>query len=113
MDDTEKKKRFLYKLIPPRPTFVQDMTEFEKKYARTCYLLERSDRWWHSNRLWASTWSTGPWGVGIVDLANESDVRAVGTNDPAVKAGGLKFEVYLMPGVVVWKNGYNPRMVWQ
>jgi uncharacterized protein len=44
---------------------------------------------------------TGPWRVGIVDLVNELDVRAVGTNDPAVKAGGLKFEVYLMPGVVV------------
>ena len=25
------KKRFLYKLIPPRPIFVQDMTEAERK----------------------------------------------------------------------------------
>jgi uncharacterized protein len=44
---------------------------------------------------------TGPWGVSIVDVTNESDARAVGTNDPAVKAGGLTFDVYVMPGVVV------------
>jgi hypothetical protein len=29
----------------------------------------------------------GPWGVDIVDVANESDACALATNDPAVKAG--------------------------
>jgi hypothetical protein len=29
----------------------------------------------------------GPWGVGIVDVANESDACALGTDDPAIKAG--------------------------
>ena len=42
----------------------------------------------------------GPWGVGIiVDVANESDAGDVGANDPAVKTGGLTFEVYPMPSV--------------
>ena len=45
----------------------------------------------------------GPWGVGIiVDVATESDACALGTNDPAVKAG-LTFDVSAMPGVVMRK----------
>ena len=45
----------------------------------------------------------GPWGVGIiVDVANESDACALGTNDPAVKAGPT-FYVSPMPGAVVRK----------
>jgi uncharacterized protein YciI len=44
----------------------------------------------------------GPWGVAIVEVADEPDARALGTNDPAVKAG-LTFEVYPMPGAIVRK----------
>lgn len=44
----------------------------------------------------------GPWGVGIVEVADEPDVYVLGTNDPAVKAG-LAFEVYPMPGAIVRK----------
>jgi len=41
--------------------------------------------------------------VGIfADVANESYARALGTNDPAVKAG-LTFDVSPMPGAVVRK----------
>jgi len=42
------------------------------------------------------------WGVGIVEVADEPDARAIGKNDPAVKAG-LTFEIYPMPGAVVRK----------
>jgi hypothetical protein len=45
----------------------------------------------------------GPLAVGIfADVANESYARALGTNDPAVKAG-LTFDVSPMPGAVVRK----------
>jgi hypothetical protein len=44
----------------------------------------------------------GPWRVGIVDVANESDALALGTNDQAVKAG-LIFDVSPMPGAAVRK----------
>jgi uncharacterized protein YciI len=37
----------------------------------------------------------GPWGIAIIEVADEPDARALGTNDPAVKAG-LTFEVYPM-----------------
>jgi len=42
----------------------------------------------------------GVWGLAIVEAANEQDVRALGANDPAIKAG-LRFEVYPMPGAIV------------
>jgi uncharacterized protein len=85
--DTEK-NRFLYKLIPPRPTFTQDMTEAERK------VIQEHATYW--KRLIDDGIAIifglvldprGLWGVGIVDVANESDAYALGTNEPAVKAG--------------------------
>ena len=45
----------------------------------------------------------GPWGVGIVDVANESDAHALGTNDPAVKAGWSYIRRLSNAGAVVRK----------
>ena len=45
---------------------------------------------------------TGTWGVAIVEVADEPDARALGANDPAIKAD-LTFEVYPMPGAIVRK----------
>ena len=78
--DTEK-NRFLYKLFPPRPTFTQDMTEAERK------VMQEHATYWKC--LIDDSIATifglvldprGPWGVGIVDVANESFARALGTN---------------------------------
>jgi hypothetical protein len=44
---------------------------------------------------------TGPWGVAIIDVADESYARVIGTNDPAVKTGVLTFDVFPMPGSIV------------
>jgi hypothetical protein len=91
------KKRFLYKLIPPRPTFTQDMTEAERK------AMEEHAIYWKdlTDRGIAVVFGLvldpkGPWGVAIVDVADEPDARVLGINDPAVKAG-LTFDVYPMP----------------
>jgi uncharacterized protein YciI len=96
-------KQFLYKLVPPRATFVQDMTEAEGK------LMEEHAIYWKGliDRGIAIVFGLvldpkGPWGVGIVEAADEPDVRALGTDDPAVKAG-LTFEVYPMRGAIVRK----------
>jgi uncharacterized protein len=88
-------KRFLYKLILPRPTFVQDMTEAERKA-----MEEHAIHWKGlTHRGIAIVFGLdpkGPWGAAIVEIADESDARLLGTNDPAVKAS-LTFEVYPMP----------------
>jgi hypothetical protein len=102
--DKSEKNRFLYKLIPPRPTFVQDMTEDEMK------VMQDHATYW--KRLMDDDIAIvfglvldprGPWGIGIVDVVNESDAHALGTNDPAVKEAGLTFEVYAMPASIVLK----------
>jgi uncharacterized protein len=91
------KKRFLYKLIPPRPTFVQDMTEAERK------AMEEHAIYWKglTDKSIAIVFGlvldpNGPWGVAIVEVEDESEAHDLGTNDPAVKAG-LTFDIYLMP----------------
>jgi uncharacterized protein len=102
--DKSEKNRFLYKLIPPRPTFVQDMTESEIK------VMQDHATYWKGliDDGIAIVFGLvldprGPWGIGIVDVVNESDAHALGTNDPAVKEAGLTFEVYPMPGSIVRK----------
>ena len=96
-------KQFLYKLIPPRPTFVQDMTEAERKA-----IGEHAIYWKGlTDRGIAIVFGLvldpkGPWGVAIVEIADESDARALGVNDLAVRAG-LTFDVYPMPDAVVRK----------
>lgn len=96
-------KRFLYQLIPPRPTFAQDMTETERK------VMQEHALYWKDLTDKRIAVAFGPvldpkgvWGLAIVEAANEQDVRALGANDPAVKAG-LTFEVYPMPGAIVRK----------
>ena len=95
--------QLLYKLNPPRPTFVQDMTEAERK------VMQQHAIYWKglTNRGIAIVFGLvldpkGLWGVGIVEVADEPDAHAIGKNDPALKAG-LTFEIYPMPGAVVGK----------
>jgi uncharacterized protein YciI len=89
-------KQFLYKLIPARPTFSHDMTEVERR------VMQEHAIYWKglTDRGIAIVYGLvvdpkGPWGIAIVEVADEPDARALGTNDPAVKAG-LTFEVYPM-----------------
>ena len=97
--DTEK-NRFLYKLIPPLLTFTQDMTEAERK------VMQEHATYWKcliddSIAIIFGLDPRGPCGISIfVDVANESYARALGTNDPTVKAG-LTFDVSPMPSAVV------------
>jgi uncharacterized protein len=96
-------KRFLYQLIPPRPMFAQDMTETERK------VMQEHALYWKdlTDKRIAVVFGPvldpkGVWGLAIVEAASEQEVRTLGANDPALKAG-LTFEVYPMPGAIVRK----------
>jgi uncharacterized protein YciI len=89
-------KQFLYKLIPTLPTFSHDMTEVERR------VMQEHAIYWKglTDRGIAIVYGLvvdpkGHWGIAIIEVADEPDARALGTNDPAVKAG-LTFEVYPM-----------------
>ncbi len=46
----------------------------------------------------------GAYGVGIVDVENEAEVRALTTNDPTMKSAlGFTYEIYPMPRGVIRK----------
>ena len=90
---------FLYKLIPPRPTFAQDITEAEAK------VMQKHAAYWSSLTDGGTAVVFGPvadpkgvWGLAIVDVEDDAAARALGTNDPAMNSGlNFELEVYPMP----------------
>lgn len=88
-------KYFLYKLIPPRPTFAFDMTDEEKQIMQT-----HSEYW---SRLCDERTAVlfGPvlepnsvWGLGILEVEDESAAHAIAMSDPAVTSGVNTFELH-------------------
>lgn len=93
---------YVYKLVPPRPTFAADMTEAEAA------VMAEHAAYWTAHVSDGQVVAFGPvldpagvWGVAIVAAEGESAVRAMGTADPAVTAQLATFDVYAMPGAVV------------
>jgi len=96
-------KYFLLKLIPPRPIFPADMTPQEAKL-----MQEHSEYWRHlmSKGLVAVFGPVsdpkGTYGIAVLQLDDDADANALGSNDPTIKANaGFRFEVYSMPQVVL------------
>lgn len=85
---------FFYKLVPPRSTFPQDMTDEEKK------VMQEHFAYWEDLLQRGIVVVVGPvfdpkgsWGMAVVQVDDEQSAHSLGTNDPARKAG-LKFEIY-------------------
>ncbi len=96
-------KYFLCKLIPPRPTFAQDMKDAEAK------LMQEHAVYWKGLMERGLVIVFGPvadpngtYGVAILEVGEEVDVNALGVNDPTIKANvGFSFEVYPMERAVL------------
>jgi uncharacterized protein len=95
-------KCFFYKLIPPRPTFPQDMTLAEAK------LMQDHAAYWKGLMDRGLVIAFGPvagpkgaYGIAIAELDDNADPDAVATKDPTLGAQvGFTFEVYPRPQVV-------------
>jgi len=96
-------KTFFCKLIPPRPTFPQDMSPAEAK------LMQDHAAYW---RDWMSkgnvvafgpVWDpAGAYGIGIVQFADDMAVRSFAADDPTIKGGaGFRVEIHPMPRGVI------------
>jgi uncharacterized protein len=88
---------FLYRLLPPRPTFANDMSSAEAE------VMQRHVAYWQEllNRDVALAFGPvldpeAPWGLGLLDLEDEQAARAVGASDPAVASGTCTYEVVPM-----------------
>lgn len=91
---------FLYRLLPPRPTFAQDMDRAEAE------AMERHTAYWQDllDREVAVAFGPvlhpqEPWGLGLLDLEDQQAAQAIGDGDPAVASGTCTYE--LLPMLLV------------
>ncbi len=87
---------FAIRLIAPRPTFVEDMTDEERA------MMAEHGRYWR--QLLADGVAVvfgpvldpaGPYGLAVVEVDDQEHAGRVIAADPAVR-GGIKTEVYPM-----------------
>lgn len=100
-------KTFFCKLVPPRPTFAQDMSDAEAK------LMQAHATYWRGLMgdgvvvgfgLVADP--AGAYGIGIVEVDDVAAVQTLTENDPTIRSGqGFRFEVSPMPRGIV----HSPR----
>jgi hypothetical protein len=88
---------FLYRLLPPRPTFASDMSASEAD------VMQRHVAYWQDllTRDLAVAYGPvldpdNPWGLGLLDLDDEQAARAIGEGDPAVESGTCAYELVPM-----------------
>jgi len=93
---------FVYKLIPPRPTFDTDMSDDEAA------IMGEHAGYWQNLLEERRVVVFGPvrdpagvWGLAVVEAETEDEVRALGADDPAVKSGMATYEVLPMPVALV------------
>jgi uncharacterized protein len=84
---------WVFRLIPPRPTFDEDATEAELE------IMGRHAQYWatiaETGRLVAYgpvRDGTGAWGLGVIEGSDEDEVRALVDGDPAVTSGMARME---------------------
>ncbi len=90
---------FFCKLLPPRATFVMDMTEAEMR------LMQEHAAYWSAAAGRGEVVAfglvadpAGAFGMGIVEFPTEADARAFTDGDPTIRSGqGFVFEVHPMP----------------
>lgn len=88
---------FFLRLLPPRSTFPQDITEAEKQ------VMQEHITYW---KKWTEQGTMivfgpvldpeGTYGVGIVEVESEDDILNLITNDPVTKANLGKYEFFPM-----------------
>ena len=94
---------FLCKLIPPRPTFQQDMSESEMRLMRehVAYWTELCDRG-VAIVFGPVADPKGGWGVGVVRVKDPEQLAQLQAKDPTIRSGlGFKYEAFAMPTVVL------------
>ena len=97
---------YLYKLIPPRPTFAADMSDAERA------IMGQHVGYWQQllDRGTAVVFGpvddpAGGWGLAVVSAESERDVEALGRSDPAVTSQLARFEICAMPGAIAGTPG--------
>ncbi|HEX8084805.1 MAG TPA: YciI family protein [Solirubrobacteraceae bacterium] len=85
---------FLYRLLPPRPSFSQDMSADEAD------VMQRHVGYWKDllDRDVAIAFGPvlhpdDPWGLGLLDVDGEERAQEIVHHDPAVESGTCTYEL--------------------
>jgi uncharacterized protein YciI len=96
---------FAFNLLPPRPTFVDDMTDDEKA------MMDRHVEYWQGLMADGVAVVFGPvlnpdggYGLAVVEVSGQEQAERLIAGDPAVR-GGLTCRAYPMPGAFVRPTG--------
>jgi uncharacterized protein YciI len=89
---------YVIRLLPPRPTFITDMTAEERG------MMQEHVAYWTGHLKAGRVIVFGPvadpkggWGLGVVRVSDEAELRKFEEEDPAIRAGrGLRYEVLPM-----------------
>lgn len=95
-------RHFVYRLIPPRPTFIADMTEAEAQVMaeHAAYWTELRDRG-TAVVFGAVADPAGAWGLAVVEAGDEAEVDRLRGGDPAVRSGTCTAEIAPMVRAVL------------
>jgi uncharacterized protein YndB with AHSA1/START domain len=94
---------FFVRLLPPRPTFMHDMTDSERR------MMGEHVVYWRGLMKDGIAAAFGPvadpqggWGLGILEVASADAIAPLQANDPAIKSGlGFRYEVMPMLRAIV------------
>ena len=95
------KKHFFVKLIPPRPTFTEDITAEERS------IMNKHIVYWREKMDKGMVIVFGPvfdpkggYGMGIIEADSEDDAKDFAEGNPAGLAGLVTYEIYPMKAVM-------------
>ena len=96
------KRHFVYKLIPPRPTFATDQTPEEAS------AMQQHFEYWSELLEGGVAVVYGPvaeptrvWGLAVLEADDAGQVDQIRLDDPAVRSGVATAEVYPMLAAIV------------
>jgi uncharacterized protein YciI len=88
---------YVYRLIPPRPTFDLDMTDDERE------VMGRHAHYWGELFQTGKVVvygpvrdATGSYGIAVVEANSEDEVRAIAAADPVATSGLARIEIGTM-----------------
>jgi len=91
------KQHYYFKLIPPRATFPMDITPSERAlmedHSVYCDQQFRAGKLLIYGPVMAPA---GAFGFAVLELADEAEARQFSENDPSVRGGLNRFEIYPM-----------------
>lgn len=87
-------RAFLLRLLPPRPSFIHDMSAEERT------IMQAHGRYWRQKLGEGVALAFGPvadpagaWGLGLVEVQDEAELKTFADGDPAIASGrGFRYE---------------------